>query len=49
MRGHLVLARIGDLLPLEVPIDVATLHKVAPRGAHRADDDFLASEEGFKA
>jgi hypothetical protein len=47
--GHLVLDRIGDSLPLKVLIDVATLHEVAPPGAHRADDDFLASEGGSKA
>ena len=49
MRGHRALARIGDSLPLEVPIDVATLHEIALRSAHRADNDFLALEGGSKA
>lgn len=49
MQGHLTLARIGGSLPLEVPIDGAALHKIAPRSAHRADDDFLASEGGSEA
>ena len=44
MRGHLALARIGDSLPLEVPIDVGTLHEFARDSAHKADDDFLALE-----
>ena len=49
MRGHLALARIGDSLPLEVPIDMAALHEIAPCSAHRADDDFLASERDSRA
>ena len=49
MRGHLALARIGDSLPLEVLIDGAALRKIAPRSAHRADNDFLASEGGSEA
>ena len=46
MRGYLVLARIGGSLPLEVLIGGAALYEIAPRSAHRADDDFLESEEG---
>jgi hypothetical protein len=48
-RDHLALAHIGSSLPLEVPIDRAALHKIAPRSAHRADDDFLVLEGGFTA
>ena len=48
MRGHLALARIGDSLPLEVPIDVAALHEIASGSARRADDDLLASEGGSR-
>lgn len=49
MRSHLALARVGDSLPLEVPIDAAALHEITPRSAHRADDDFLDSEGGSGA
>lgn len=49
MRNHLALARIGVSLPLGVPIDVATLHKFARNSAHKADDDFRASEGGSEA
>lgn len=31
---------------MEVPIDVAALHEIAPRSAHKADDDFLVLEGG---
>jgi hypothetical protein len=48
VRGHLALARIGDSLPLEVPIDAAALHEIAPGSAHRADDAFPASEGGSR-
>lgn len=48
MRGYRALARIGDSLPLEVPFNGAALHEIAPRNAHRADDDFLISEGGYK-
>jgi hypothetical protein len=44
VRGYLALARIGGSLPLEVPIDGAALHEIAPRSAHRANDDFLVLE-----
>lgn len=44
MRGHLALARIGSPLPMEVLIDGAALHEIAPRTEHRADDDFLVLE-----
>jgi hypothetical protein len=37
---------VGDSLPLEVPIDTAALHEIAPGSAHRANDDFLVSEGG---
>jgi hypothetical protein len=30
-RGHLAFARIGGSLSLEVPIDGAALHEIAPR------------------
>jgi hypothetical protein len=46
VRGHLALARIGSSLPMEVLIDGVALHKIAPRSAHRADDDFLVLEGG---
>lgn len=46
MRGHLALARIGSLLPLEVLINVAALHRIALRSAHRVNDNFLVSEGG---
>ena len=46
MRGHLALAWIGGSLPLEVPIDGAALHEIAPCSARRADDDFLVLEGG---
>jgi hypothetical protein len=49
VRGHLVLARISDSLPLEVPTGMAALHEIAPCSAHRADDYFLASERGSRA
>jgi len=39
--GHLRLATIGDPLLLEVPIDAVVLHEIAPRSAHRANNDFL--------
>lgn len=45
MRGQLALAMISDSLPLEVPIGVAILHEVAPRGAHKVGDDFLLLED----
>ena len=45
---HLALARIGSSLPLEVPIDGAALHKIAPRSTRRADDDFVLSEGVFR-
>ena len=45
---HLALARIGGSLPLEVPIDAVALHEIAPRSAHRADDDFLALEGDYE-
>jgi hypothetical protein len=47
--SHLTLAKIGDSLPLEVPIDVATLYKFARDSEHKADNDFRALEEGSKA
>jgi hypothetical protein len=46
VRGHISLARISGSLPLEVPIDGAALHEMAPRSAHRADNDFLVSDGG---
>ena len=49
MRSHLALARIGDSLPLEVPIDVAALHEFARDSAHKANDGFQAPEGGFEA
>jgi hypothetical protein len=49
VRGHLALGRIGDSLPLEVPIDMAALHGIAPCSAPRADDDFLTPEGGSEA
>jgi hypothetical protein len=49
VRGRLALARIGGSLPLEVPIDGAALHAIAPRNAHRADNDFLVLEGGCAA
>jgi hypothetical protein len=45
---YLALARVGDSLPLEVLIDAAALHEIAPRCVHRADDDFPASEGGSR-
>jgi hypothetical protein len=47
--GHLRLARIGDSLPLEVPIGIATLHQFPRDSAHKAEDDLQASEQGFRA
>jgi hypothetical protein len=49
VRGHLALAQIGGSLPLEVPINGAVLHKIAPRSAHRAGDKFLVLKEGCAA
>jgi len=49
MRSHLVLARIGDSLPLEVLINAAALQEITPRSAHRADDDFVVLEGGSGA
>jgi hypothetical protein len=46
VRGHLALARISSSLPLEVLIDGAALHEIAPRSAHRANDNFLVLKEG---
>lgn len=40
VRGRRVLASIGGSLPLEVPIGGTALHEIAPRSAHRADNDF---------
>jgi hypothetical protein len=44
--SDLALARIGGSLPLEVPIDGAVLHEIAPRSAYRADNNFLVLEGG---
>jgi hypothetical protein len=52
VRGHVaftIVGRIGDSLLLEVPTGVVTLHEVAPRRAHRANDDFLALKGGSKS
>jgi hypothetical protein len=49
VRGHISLARISGSLPLEVPIDGAALHEMAPRSAHRADNDLLLLEGGYTA
>jgi hypothetical protein len=46
MWSHLALARIGDLLLLEVPIDVAALHEFACDSTHKAYDNFRALERG---
>jgi hypothetical protein len=45
MRDHLALARIGNSLPLEIPIDMAALHEIVPCSAHRAGYNFLALEK----
>lgn len=39
-----MLASINDSLPLEVPIGLAALYRIAPRGAHKASN-FLLLEE----
>lgn len=49
MGSHPTLAKIGDSLPLEVPIDVATVYKFACDSENKADNDFRALEEGSKA
>jgi hypothetical protein len=49
VRSYLSLARIGGSLPLEVLIDGVALHEIAPRSAHRADNDFLVLEGGCAA
>jgi hypothetical protein len=46
VRGHLTLARIRVSLPLEVLIGVVTLHEIAPRSAHKANNNFLVLEGG---
>jgi hypothetical protein len=46
--GSPPLARIGDSLLLEVLIDAAALHEIAPHSTHRADDDFLALDGGSR-
>ena len=48
MRGYLVLARISSLLLLEVLINRAALHKIAPCSAHKANNNFLVLEGGCK-
>jgi hypothetical protein len=45
VRGYLALARISNSLPLEVPIDVATLYDFARVSAHKDDNYFLLLEE----
>ena len=42
-------SRIGDSVLLEVLIDMAALHEIAPCSAHRADGDFLLLEGGSGA
>ncbi|KAF2174599.1 hypothetical protein K469DRAFT_681073 [Zopfia rhizophila CBS 207.26] len=49
VQSHLALAWISGSLPLEVPHGEATLHKFARDSAHKAYDDFRASEGGSKA
>jgi len=49
VQGHRPLARINDLLPLEVPIGGAAPHKTSPCSAHKADIDFLMAARGCKA
>jgi len=49
VRRYLPLARIGDSVPPEVPIDIAVLHEIAPCNAYRADDDFPPPEGGSGA
>jgi hypothetical protein len=41
VRDYRTLVRIRDLLPLEVPINGAALHEIAPRRVHRANNNFL--------
>jgi hypothetical protein len=49
VRGHLLLARIGDSVPLKVLIATAALHEIALYSAHRADNNFLLLEGGSRA
>jgi hypothetical protein len=49
VQGYLALARISSSLLLEVLIDGAALHEIAPRSAHRANDDFLVLEESCES
>jgi hypothetical protein len=49
MRGHLALARIGSSVLLEVLIDIAALHEIAPYSAHRANNNLLLLEGGSRA
>jgi hypothetical protein len=48
VRGYLALDRVSGSLPLEVLIDGVALHEIAPRSAHRADNDFLVLEGDCK-
>ena len=47
MRGYLLLARIGNVLPLEVLIDVTNLYESARDSAHKANSDFLVKSPGI--
>lgn len=49
VEDSLVLARMSNLLPLEVLVDLETLREDTPCSADRADDDFLVLERGLKA
>ena len=48
MQGYFILARIGDLLLLEVLINIVTLHKFACNSMHKVNNNFLALERRSK-